>query len=360
MLEEPKLRREPLRILFVSPGLLAGTHLIFVRREAEALRACGHQVDVFGFDNGSYLPWHIAAQVWKLRGEIRRLQPEVVHAQFGKFNALVAAVSLLVVKPDTRMPTKPILVITFRGTDINRNTRYSALRSALGVAASQLAAFASQGLICVSSEIRRKVWARKSRLSIVVPTGVDLRTFVPLERNTARELLGLSLREKIILFNAGNNPEVKDPVLASAVVAEAAKHVTNLRFLVLDGSTQPSQVPLYMNAADCLLVTSHTEGSPTVVQEAMACNTPIVSVDVGDVRERLADVAWCTVLSSRDPRALGEALVGVLRQPRRSDGRKYAAELSVEAIAARLTGVYQTLIDKKWHRGFHPKQHTAA
>ena len=86
-----------------------------------------------------------------------------------------------------------------------------------------------------------------------------------------------------------------------------------------------------MNAADCLLVTSHT---PTVIQEAMACHLPIVSVEVGDVRERLADVRWRAGLSRRDPRVLGEAVAAVLRQPLCSDGRKRAAELSVEAIAA--------------------------
>jgi teichuronic acid biosynthesis glycosyltransferase TuaC len=353
MPEDLMLRHEPLRILFVSPGSPTGPPLIFVHREAEALRVGGHQVDVFGFDNGSYLPWHIAHQVWKLRGEIRRLRPDVVHAQFGKFNALVAALSLLSIRPNARMPAKPIFVITFRGTDINRNTRYSALRSALGVAASQIAAFASQGLICVSNEIRDKVWARKSRLSIVVPTGVDLRTFVVLERDAARERLGLGLQEKIILFHAGSNPPVKDPLLAGAAVAEAGKHVTNLRFLVLDGTAQPDQIPLYMNAADCLLVTSYTEGSPAVVQEAMACNLPVVSVDVGDVRERLADVAGCAVLSRRDPHALGEALAAVLRRLGRSDGRYHATNLAVGVIAARLTAHYWTLLAKERHGNFH-------
>jgi hypothetical protein len=134
--------------------LLTGAHLVFVRREAEALRDAGQHVDIFSFDNRNYLPWHFAAQVWQLCCEIRRLRPDVLHAQFGKFNALLAAIALHVMKLSARTMPTPTLVITFRGTDINRNTRYSALRSALGVAASQLAAFASHGLICVSNEIR--------------------------------------------------------------------------------------------------------------------------------------------------------------------------------------------------------------
>jgi len=138
-----KLGTAPLRILFVSPGVLEGAHLVFVRREAEALRDAGHEVDVFGFDNQSYRLWHLAEQVLRLRQAIRRARPHVVHAQFGKFNALVAALSNLAVKFDDEIQPKPPLVITFRGTDINRNTRYSRLRSALGLAASQLAAAAA-------------------------------------------------------------------------------------------------------------------------------------------------------------------------------------------------------------------------
>jgi teichuronic acid biosynthesis glycosyltransferase TuaC len=339
----------PLRVLFVSPGVLAGAHLVFVRREAEALRAAGHSVEVFAFDNGRYRPVHLAREVWRLRDEIRRLQPHVVHAQFGKFNALVAALAA----------GKTPLVITFRGTDINRNTRYSWLRSALGLAASQLAAFAAQGLVCVSSEIRSKVWARAGRPSIVVPTGVDIHSFVPLDRNAARERLGFGPDEKIVLFNAGKNPAVKDPQLAAGAVAEAKKKIDRLRFVVLDGTAHPEEIPAYMNAADCLLVTSRTEGSPTVVQEAMACNLPVVSVDVGDVRERLADVSECAVLPGRDPAALGQALAAVLREPRRSDGRAHAAALSVEAIAARLTDFYGTLLGKGRNRDFRAKYRTA-
>ena len=250
-------------------------------------------------------------------------------------------------------------MITFRGTDINRNTRYSWLRSALGLAASQLAAFGARGIVCVSREIRSKVWAHRSRPCIVVPTGVDVQTFVPLERKTARARLGFGADEKIVFFNAGKNPAVKDPELAAAAIAQAEKHVGPVKFLVAEGNVKPEDMPLYMNAADCLLVTSRTEGSPTVVQEAMACNLPVVSVDVGDVRERLAGVKHCAVVPRRDPAALGLALAALLRNPGRSDGRVHAAALSVEATAARLADFYATLLGKSLNRHFGAKYRTA-
>lgn len=320
----------PLRILLVAPAARGGPPMPFVRREAQALRAAGHAVEIAGFDNGSYLPWRFAAQVRRLRAAVRRFRPDVVHAQFGKFNALAAALAARGVP----------LVITFRGTDINRNIAYSPLRSALGVAASQLAALAARVVVCVSGEIASKLWTTNS---VVIPTGVDTRVFVPGDRAMARRRLGFGERERIVLFNAGRNPAVKDPQLAAAAVAEARRALGAVRFVVLEGGVAPDDIPLYMNAADVLLVTSRTEGSPTVVQEAMACNLPVVSVDVGDVRERLAGVLHCE-LASRDPAALGAALARVLREPRRSDGRARAEAISVEATAARLGQIYRALL----------------
>jgi glycosyltransferase involved in cell wall biosynthesis len=179
-----------------------------------------------------------------------------------------------------------------------------------------------------------------------VPTGVDLRLFTPADRAAARRRLGYAADERVVLFNAGRNPAVKDPDLARAAVAQARHLVGEMRFVVLDGSARPEEVPVYMNAADVLLVTSLTEGSPTVVQEAMACNLPVVSVDVGDVRERLQGVAACEVVVRRDPNELGNALAAVLLAAKRSDGRTHAAALGVEAIAERLAEFYRLALGR--------------
>jgi glycosyltransferase involved in cell wall biosynthesis len=295
----------------------------FVRREADALRALGHEVQVHGFDNRNYLLFF--RELFRLRRKARTF--DLVHAQFGKFSALAAA-----------MAGRP-LVVTFRGTDINHNTRYSPLRSILGRGASQLAAFFARGIVCVSREIERKVLARRWRPTLVTPTGVDLETFRPIA--DARAKLGYAADERIVLFNAGRNPEVKDPALAKAVVERAAAHIGPIRLVTLDGSAHPDEVPLFMSAADALILTSRTEGSPTVVQEAMACNLPVVSVDVGDVRERLHGVSACQVISGRDPEALGSALARVLAEGKRSDGRVHAAALDSAAVARKLVDFYE-------------------
>ena len=323
-----------MRVLFVTPAEPAGPHLPFVRREAHALRNAGHPAEMFAFDDSRCSPGYFIARAAELRAAVRRFRPDVVHAQLGRMNALAAACGATGLAP---------LVVTFRGADIDRHTRYSAARSALGVLASQLAAFLASGIVCASREIRGRVLARRWRPTLVLPSGVDLKSFVPGERAAARARLGFGADERIVLFASGRNPAVTDPELAGQAVDDARRRIGPLRLAVLDGSLPPEELPHYMNAADCLLLTSKTGGSPAAVQEAMACNLPVVSVDVGDVRERLEGVGECAVVE-RCPIALGMAMADILRAPRRSDGRKHAAELGVDALASRLAAFYAEVL----------------
>jgi glycosyltransferase involved in cell wall biosynthesis len=99
----------------------------------------------------------------------------------------------------------------------------------------------------------------------------------------------------------------------------------------------------YMNAADVLLLTSHREGSPNSVKEAMACNLPVVSVDVGDVAERLETVSPSVVHTEDSD--LTAALVELLRAGERSNGREIIREISLTGQIDRLVDVYRRAID---------------
>jgi glycosyltransferase involved in cell wall biosynthesis len=101
-----------------------------------------------------------------------------------------------------------------------------------------------------------------------------------------------------------------------------------------------------------MVLASYHEGSPNVVKEAMACNLPIVSVPVGDVPERLAGIAGCAICP-RDPAALGDALLQVLRDGKRTTGRcaLQAAGLDQDAVARKILAIYEdVLARKRWSR----------
>ena len=100
-----------------------------------------------------------------------------------------------------------------------------------------------------------------------------------------------------------------------------------------------------MQACDAILMTSFTEGSPQVIKEAMACGCPIVSVDVGDVRERIEGIDGCYV-SGREPKSIASCIKKALAYNGRTQGRKSIEHngLSNDVIAARIISIYEKLI----------------
>jgi glycosyltransferase involved in cell wall biosynthesis len=319
-----------MRILFVVPGDssdTAGTSMIFVKRQAESLQREGLEVDSF-YLRSRTSPRVLAAEFRRFRGEIKRLNPGVVHAHYGTMTALFAALNA---------GRKP-LVITYRGSDLNGSLRVSKFRSAVGRWMSQAAALRAARIVCVSRGLRRRLWWRRNKV-IVLPSGVDAELFRPEARASARARLGWPESDRVVLFNAGRDPRTKRLDLAQAAVEAAKETLPGLRLEIMSGQTGPDAVPTWMNASDCLLVTSDAEGSPTVVQEALACGLPVVSVDVGDIVERLEQVRNTRIVA-RDPRSIGEALVELVREPLRTNGPEAARDLSLLCIAQRLRELY--------------------
>jgi glycosyltransferase involved in cell wall biosynthesis len=175
----------------------------------------------------------------------------------------------------------------------------------------------------------------------VVPNGVDTDLFKPLPRDEARARLGWDPDERVALFAAEPAVLRKRHALARDACDRATEAIGDLRLHVATG-TPPGEMPLVMSAADVLLLTSSVEGSPNVVKEAMMCDLPVVTTDVGDVRELLEGVrpSW---ICAADPAELGEALVDCLRAPGRSNGREASPRLAQDAIARRILSLYARL-----------------
>jgi glycosyltransferase involved in cell wall biosynthesis len=317
-------------VLTVIPGTPGGIETIFARRQAAAIAALGVDVRLFLLDP-SRRPARLLCERRRLVREIRRAAPELVHAHYGSGSAFLCAAS-----------TDRPLVVTFHGSDLNPVPHLDPALAAATHALSQLAALRADRIICVSAELVRRLRWRRER-AVVIPMGVDLELFAPRPRDRARRALGWDPAERVVLFNAANRSSGKRPELARAAVAAARRALPDVRLEPMSG-VEPDTVPVYMNAADCLLLTSDHEGSPTVVKEAMACNLPVVTVDVGDVRERLEGVTP-SAIAARDPEALGDALVRVLGEGRRSNGRAIVAPLSEPNVARRVIAVYEELLN---------------
>lgn len=310
------------RVLAVMPGVPEGPGFIFAKRQVAILRDMGVPIAAFYIPSRQSL--RVLLRAWaRFRQEVRAFRPDVVHAHYGTMVAFLCVVG-------TRRP----IVVTYRGSDLNPSPSTPWLRSAAGRLLSQIAAARAARIVCVSPQLRRRLWWRRERAT-VIPNGVETSAFCPRPQCGARAELGWGSEERVVLFNGGMFPQVKRLDLAQAGVDVARTLCGAIRFHVLDGHTDAALVPTFMNAADCLVVTSDWEGSPDIVKEALACDLPIVSVDVGDVRERLEGVHPSRIVE-RDPEAIGRALAELLARRERSNGHEAMRELTMPRVARRV------------------------
>jgi glycosyltransferase involved in cell wall biosynthesis len=320
-------------VLGIIPGNGVGSSMIFARRQVSSLQLCGIEVRTL------MLPqrrgWGLVQAARELRRAVRDFQPHLLHAHYGTVTSLLCAA----------VTSRP-LVITFRGSDLNRDPAVGWWRFAVSHLMSQLSTLRARRVICVSEELRRKLWFGSAD---VVPTGVDLARFWPRDRQACRAELGWREETPVVLFCSGGAPQAKGVALVEAAVTAAARHIEGLRLVVLDGAVPPDDVASYLNAADCLAFASESEGSPNIIKEALACNLPIVSVDVGDVRERLRGVSPSCIVT-RDVFSFSEALVSVLRLKQRSNGRSQAMTVSQDATAAAIVQIYEQAVGRSHGR----------
>jgi glycosyltransferase involved in cell wall biosynthesis/O-antigen/teichoic acid export membrane protein len=325
--------KDGLRLVMVIAGKPDGHEFPFARRQASVLRQrFGAEVELF-FLQDRMSP----SRLWKARRALKRLlhayRPDLVMVHYGTVTALFTVLSSSV----------PV-VITFHGSDLNATPSDGRVRDFLGRLFSQIAAFFAAGIICVSESLRSRLWWRREEVH-VLPMGVDLGLFKPMDCAECRTAMGWREDERIVLFN-NNNPGVKRIDIARAAIERVQASGIRARLVALEGAIPPERMPVLMNAADALLLCSDREGSPTMVKEAMACGLPVVTSDVGDVRERLRGVAPGAVVG-QDAESLATALIGVLRNGSRSNGRELAVinGVDAESLDARTFAMLRSLID---------------
>ena len=318
-----------MKILIVASD--KGGHFApFIEEQIVALQEIGVQVVRYAITGKGILGY--LRELPTLKQMIRTEQPDVVHAHFGLSGVLA---NLQRVVP---------VVTTYHGSDINvpKILRFSKIAMRL----SAWNIFVSQRNVDIASRLSPLAFRLKRR-STLIPCGVNLTDDQLTSREAARKALGIGLDEIIILFAGAFDNRVKDADLAKAAIhASRLSPLTSRLFLQELRGFSRAEVNCWMCAANALLMTSKTEGSPQVVKEAMACGCPIVSVDVGDVAERTEGVEGCYVVPTRDPQDIAAALQKAIAYEGKTNGREKIIEMGLTntQIAERLMAIYKSLV----------------
>jgi teichuronic acid biosynthesis glycosyltransferase TuaC len=299
---------------------------IFVKEQVDSLREAGIDVDVFAFEGTNGIRSYVKA-AGDLRRVLREKPYDLVHAHYG-LTGLVA-----------RMQLRCPVVVTFHGSDllggVGSNNKYTGL-GAVVVLLSKLVALVAAQPIVVADILKSKLWLRSA---VTIPMGVDISLFQPMPSHEARQQLGLADDRQWVAFIAHPEDHTKRFDIAQAAVRLLQEKQLSVELLPVY-NVPHHRVPLYMNACDALVLTSMHEASPCVVKEALACNLPIVSVNVGDVAERTAGVVGC-YLCDRTPEAVATELGKVLQDRRRTNGRERIQALSLQNVAQKVIAVYE-------------------
>jgi hypothetical protein len=295
----------------------------FFRQQVDGLRERGIETDVLAVPTSKEFDY--GTDAGRTVTNYLRFAPMVWRASFGEYDLVHANYGLTA--PAAVLQPKLPVVLSLWGTDLMG--RYGEL--------SKWCARYAEAIVVMSEEMASDL----DRDVSVIPHGVDIGLFHPRPKRDTRRELGWSLDGNHVLFPYPKTREVKNSDRAERVVNAAAARLGEPITLQTVSGEPHERMPLYHNAADCLLLTSDREGSPNSVKEAMACNTPVVTTDVGDVQERLATVTPSCTRDSDD--GLTAGLVDLLTNGEASNGRCAATELTPAETARQLESVYRAV-----------------
>lgn len=319
-----------MKVLFVSSGNSDYGIVPFIRNQGESLKQAGIDIDYFTIIGKGIKGYY--KNIGRLKKHINENNYDIIHAHY----SLIAMVTVLT------FCRKP-LVVSLMGSDAYGDYDLKGRRvlsSYFPMLITQIVQPFADAIIVKSKNIRKYVYSGKK--TSVVPNGVNFERFRPMDQKECRKKLNLPENKKIILFLANTD----DPRKNFKLLKEAEPHLGQKAKIINPYPIKNKDFPFYLNACDVFVLTSYNEGSPNVIKEAMACNCPLVSTDVGDVKEVISGVEGC-YLTSFDPEDVADKINKALNFGGRTKGRKHINHLRDEKIAQKIINIYKSILNEK-------------
>lgn len=315
-----------MRVLFVSSGKQGGVNPI-IKNQGESLKRAGVELDYYALNGRGWKGY--VKNIKPLRDKIKKGGYDVVHAHYS-WTAYITGVA--------SMGLKVPMVVSLMGNDILDHWWYPVLARMVAKCKPWKA------VIVKSQEMKNRVGMPYAN---VIPNGVNMEMFCELPQVECQKKLGWDSKKKHVLLPADPSIPRKNWPLAEAAVQKLNADNCQLKTFELHAfkNTPNDETPIWYNAADAVVLSSFYEGSANALKEAMACNRPVVTTDMGDCRERIEGCEGCYVANTYEVDEFAE-LLGKALQYEKSGGRErlLADGIADYQIAERLITIYKNIL----------------
>ncbi len=310
-----------MRILFICSGLKNGEPSPIIASQANSIRDLGYDIEYYTLKEKGFKGY--LKEIFILRKYLKNNSFNIYHAHYG-LSAIVA----------TLAGAKP-LVVSLMGSDVKEGGWQKWL----------IKWFVKRRwskTIVKSEELAKLVGKDYCK---TIPNGVDIDKFKPLPTESSRQKLSLNENKAYALF--GSNPERAEKNYKLAKKAIELLDNDNIELIYLKDVAH-CDVPLWLNAANLIILSSLWEGSPNIIKEAMACNRPIVSTKVGDVEWLFGNETghFIANFDAQDYATQLNLAIAYAREFGSTQGRQRIIQLGLdsEKVAERIISIYNSII----------------
>jgi teichuronic acid biosynthesis glycosyltransferase TuaC len=286
----------------------------FITEQVESINKKGVYVKYYTIRNKGLFGY--LSHVNEYKRFTKDFKPDVIHAHYG-LSGLFA-----------NLQRKTPVVTTYHGSDIYhfKNKIFSLFSYWL-----------SRENIFVSSSLKKKLGVKKG---CIITCGIDLDVFKPI--NNVK-------KENFLLFSGAFSKKVKNyPLAQSSIDYYNANYADSdvLTLLELKNNSR-NEVALLMNKARALLITSKYEGSSQVLKEAMACNCPVVTLNIGSVPDLAPKTPSSVIVVKPNNQDVAKGILKALKN-KDCKTREHIIEqkISLEQIAEQLISLYEAIKKK--------------
>lgn len=208
----------------------------------------------------------------------------------------------------------------------------------------------------------------------VIPNGIDLQKYKPIDKSAARKWLNLPLDKQLILWGAAKSSNKRKGIhlLEKALQNLNQAGYQNQVELVTFGYLQPSEqnygdfdchymgnlhddisLALVYAAADVFIAASIQDNLPNTVMEALACGTPCVAFNIGGMPDMIEHQENGYLATAFDVESLTQGIIWILSNPSKKlcdrARKKVEQEFSIELQAKRYLKLFNQVINRNIH-----------